>query len=65
MILRKDKLTYRHLVVPQHLGTGLGDDRDIDVGTGTQIVEDTGSDSPCDKSNRLGSLFVSLMPTSG
>jgi hypothetical protein len=35
------KLTYRHLVVPEHLGTGLGDDRDIDVGTRTQIVEDT------------------------
>jgi hypothetical protein len=53
------KLTYRHLVVPEHLGTGLGDDRDIDVGTRTQIVEDTRSDSPCNKSDSLGSLIIS------
>lgn len=33
--------TYRHLVVSKHLCLIFGDHADIDVGTGTQIVEDT------------------------
>lgn len=36
--------THGHLKVPQHLGVVLGDDADVDVGSGSQIVEDTGGD---------------------
>ena len=41
---RKRERTYGHLKVPQHLGVILGDDADVDVGSRSQIVEDSGRD---------------------
>lgn len=48
--------TYRHLVVAEHLGTRFGDDRDVDIGTGSEIVKDTGADGSGNKSDSLSSL---------
>lgn len=54
--------THGHLVVPQHLGPGLGDNRDVDVGTRSQVVEDTAPDRTCNQVDSFLALaMVSLV----
>lgn len=47
------ELTYGSLVVPHCGGSALLDDRDIDIGTGTQVVPDTAPDRSRDHVDRL------------